>query len=111
MAIKNIIYVEDGSVDVDSLQEDLGEDTKIIIYRQNSKRPEIEQLATPIETEYDNYFNKLKKEVEEAYHLIKDNFPNCYGPNIGSSPFVGTFTTQAFENISKGLDILENILK
>ena len=29
--IKNIIYVEDGSVNVEELQESLGEDTKVII--------------------------------------------------------------------------------
>lgn len=35
-----VLYVEDGSVDIDDLQDSL-KDTKIIIYRQGSMKPEM----------------------------------------------------------------------
>lgn len=31
--INNIIFVEDGSVDLEELENTIGEDTKIIVYR------------------------------------------------------------------------------
>lgn len=44
---KKVLFVEDGSVDVDKLEEmDLGVDS-IIIYRQGSKRPEFVDLEAP----------------------------------------------------------------
>lgn len=35
--IKNILYVEDGSVDIDELENNLGKETKIVVYRQGSQ--------------------------------------------------------------------------
>lgn len=44
---KKVLFVEDGSVDVDELEKmDLGVDN-IIIYRQGSKRPEFVDMETP----------------------------------------------------------------
>ena len=49
--IKRIIYVEDGSIDIDGLQSELTEETKIIVYRQGSIQPRIEELIYPIPTQ------------------------------------------------------------
>jgi hypothetical protein len=52
--IKNILYVEDGSVDVDELDKLLGEETKIIVYRQGGVIPKLEQVNFPINTKRDD---------------------------------------------------------
>ena len=46
--IKNIIYVEDGSVDLDELESTLTTETKIIVYRQGSNPPTLVQPRVPI---------------------------------------------------------------
>ena len=48
--IKNILYVEDGSVDLDELKANLTAETKIIVYRQGSVPPKVIQLARPIKS-------------------------------------------------------------
>ena len=48
--IKNVLYVEDGSVDVEDLGQTLGCETKIIVYRQGSNPPILEQPRIPIIT-------------------------------------------------------------
>ena len=58
--IKNIIYVEDGSVDVDELREVLGSDTHIIIYRQGAPKPEVLTLSEPMLTAQDEKENTFK---------------------------------------------------
>ena len=70
--IKNIIYVEDGSVDVDELQESLGEDTKIILYRQGAVKPVVEQLAVPINTAFNDYEQKFYKKLETVRELFNE---------------------------------------
>lgn len=57
--IKNILYVEDGSVDIDALQKSFGTETKIIIYRQGSAMPMLVQPIEPIKTEIDDYWIKF----------------------------------------------------
>ena len=79
--IKNIIYVEDGSVDVDELQLSLGEDTKIIVYRQGATKPVIEQLATPIQTAFDYSEREAKREKtlnDYSWEEIKQAVENYY---------------------------------
>mgnify|MGYP000768570207 CR=1 FL=1 len=41
--IKTFIFVEDGSVDLDELKNNVGDDVFVITYRQGSMRPEIQQ--------------------------------------------------------------------
>lgn len=55
--IKNILYVEDGSVDIDELKDTLTSETMIIVYRQGSTLPRLVQLDYPIaeRNEEDNY--------------------------------------------------------
>ena len=79
--IKNIIYVEDGSVDVDELQSNLGEDTKIIVYRQGATKPVIEQLATPIQTAFDYSEREARREKalnDYSWEEIKQAVENYY---------------------------------
>lgn len=83
--IKNIIYVEDGSVDVDELQLSLGEDTKIIVYRQGATKPVIEQLATPIGDSStispvtEEFKIELQRAVEEARQKTAEEILNYIG--------------------------------
>lgn len=72
--IKNILYVEDGSVDVDELQKSLGTETKIIAYRQGSAMPMLVQPIEPIDD--DGYW--IKFTVTEfcrclAHLIMKDD--------------------------------------
>ena len=63
--IKRIIFVEDGTVDLDGLNDSLGEDTKVIVYRQGATPPSVLELREPArdanEDERDR--NRLEKEV------------------------------------------------
>lgn len=70
--IKNILYVEDGSVDVDELQESLNEETKIIIYRQGSKPPILEQPKEPIKTYRDDRVASLMRTIERARDMLAE---------------------------------------
>lgn len=58
--ISDVIFVEDGSADIDKLQEQFGDNVPIIVYRQGGVKPEIQHLACPITPE----FEFLKKEME-----------------------------------------------
>lgn len=61
--IKNILYVEDGSVDVDELAESFGDETKIIVYRQGAKPPILEQPKEPIKNYSDDLLGQVCKET------------------------------------------------
>lgn len=63
--IKTFIFVEDGSVDIDELEEALGSETKVIVYRQGAIQPKIEQPELPISTYKDNSYKETKKVLEE----------------------------------------------
>ena len=71
--IKRIIVVEDGTVDLDDLQETLGDDTKIIVYRQGSNPPNILELQEPARYAYENEreSNRLEKEVSSLNTRLK----------------------------------------
>lgn len=47
--IKTIIFVEDGSVDIDDLKESVGEETLVVPYRQGAPLPHIEQPREPLD--------------------------------------------------------------
>ena len=63
--IKRIIFVEDGTVDLDGLNDSLGEDTKVIVYRQGATPPSVLELREPARyaNEYERDRNRLEKEV------------------------------------------------
>lgn len=70
--IKNIIYVEDGSVDVDELREVVGSDTRIIIYRQGAPKPEVLTLSEPMLTSQDEKENTFGKRIEATGNIFAE---------------------------------------
>lgn len=62
---KTLIFVEDGSVDVEELKGNLDRDTLVVTYRQGANAPEIQQPEKPITAFGDDYFNKLHNEVND----------------------------------------------
>ena len=71
--IKNFIFVEDGSVDVDEVQDVLDETTKIIVYRQGSKPPEIIQ-PNPINCFMDSVYIKQQKQLSTVKTELEKAF-------------------------------------
>ena len=61
---KSILYVEDGSVDVDQLYQDLGEDVYVVIYRQGSQPPKLEQPEKPLESILDGENVRLLNKIQ-----------------------------------------------
>ena len=72
--IKNILYVEDGSIDVDELQECLDEETKIIVYRQGAKPPILEQPKEPIKCFTDSMVERYIRTINLARTLLEEAF-------------------------------------
>ena len=73
--IKNIIYVEDGSIDVDELIGDLDETTKVIVYRQGSKPPILVQPEKQVNNYMDSAYAKYEKQlgqVRTAFCIVKE---------------------------------------
>lgn len=63
--IKNILYVEDGSVDIDALEETLNSETKIIVYRQGSTPPVLVQPEQPISDIFEEAWAKAQEELKK----------------------------------------------
>ena len=61
--IKRFLYVEDGSVDVDLLEEELAEDTKIIVYRQGSTPPIMAEPKEPVRDVSESVYERKAQEV------------------------------------------------
>ena len=72
--IKNIIYVEDGSIDVDELIDDLDETTKVIVYRQGSKTPILVQPEKQINNYMDSAYEKYEKQLGQVRTALEDAF-------------------------------------
>ena len=64
--IKTFIFVEDGSIDVEELENALGSESKVIVYRQGASRPEIKQPESPISTFKDKSHEETKKVLEKV---------------------------------------------
>ncbi|MBR4889726.1 MAG: hypothetical protein IKU15_00220 [Clostridia bacterium] len=64
--IKNIIYVEAGSVDCDELVDSLDETTKVIIYRQGSNPPILTQPTQPINSYTDSMYEHQNTKLERV---------------------------------------------
>ena len=71
---KNIIYVEDGSIDYDELVDSLDETTKVILYRQGSQPPRVEQLQQPINDTFDSICEHQKSELETVRITLEKAF-------------------------------------
>ena len=70
--IKTIIYVEEGSVDVDLLEAEVGDETRVIEYRKGSTPPKVEQFERPIANAWDcrnqRMENKFKKLLVDIFN-------------------------------------------
>jgi hypothetical protein len=72
--IKNILYVEDGSVDLDELESTLTTETKIIVYRQGSYPPTLVQPRLPI--------NDISSEAEFTGNRNTGDFNPGYSKTV-----------------------------
>jgi hypothetical protein len=72
--IKNIFYVEDGSVDVDELIDELDETTKVIVYRQGSKPPILVQPETSINNYTDSVYARQEKRLDKVKTTLEEVF-------------------------------------
>ena len=70
--IKNLIYVEDGSVDVDELIDCLDETTKVIVYRQGSKPPLLVQPEKPVNSFIDSVYTKQEQQLNRVRRVLED---------------------------------------
>lgn len=69
---KSILYVEDGSVDVEQLRDDLGEDIYVVIYRQGSKPPELVQPEKPLQSYLDGENARLSDKLTEVRKTLEE---------------------------------------
>lgn len=72
--IKNIIYIEDGSIDYDELVDSLDETTKVILYRQGSQPPKVEQLQQPINGALDSIYKNQESKLENVRIQLEKTF-------------------------------------
>ena len=72
--IKNFIYVEDGSIDVDELTDDLDETTKVIVYRQGSKPPILVQPEHKVNNYVDSVMAKTEKRLDDVRTTLEEAF-------------------------------------
>ena len=70
--IRNIIYVEDGSVDVDELIDALDETTKVIVYRQGSQPPTLVQPQNPINDYTNSILINQGRKLERVRKVLED---------------------------------------
>lgn len=59
--IKNLLYVEDGSIDLEALEETLNSETRIIVYRQGSTPPKLVQPEQPISDIFEDAWVKAQE--------------------------------------------------
>ena len=71
--IKTFIFVEDGSIDIDELKEDVGNDVRVIAYRQGAAVPIIQQPAEPVKDIFDYQDTRIFKPTQKAL----DNVLKC----------------------------------
>lgn len=62
---KTVIFVEDGSVDLEELKGNLDRDTLVVTYRQGANAPQIQQPERFIAAFDDDYVRKLHGEVND----------------------------------------------
>lgn len=68
--IKSILYVEDGSLDINLLAEKLGNEILIIPYRQGATPPILIKPEEPILTAKEDSYNKQCKLIEDTRNCL-----------------------------------------
>ena len=72
-SIKTFIFVEDGSVDVDDLTKSVGNDVKVITYRQGASMPTIHQPQEPVRDCFDYQEQRIFKPTQAALNEVLSN--------------------------------------
>ncbi len=68
--IKTFIFVEDGSVDLEKLEECVGNDVRVIPYRQGAAMPTIIQPREPVKDCLDFQETRIFQPTEKALNKI-----------------------------------------
>lgn len=68
--IKNFIFVEDGSVDMDKLDDLFSSETKVIVYRQGASIPVVKKLEEPIEYSYEEQLKWKNIRKDAAMQIL-----------------------------------------
>lgn len=63
--IKTFIFVEDGSVDLDELKNNVGDEVLVVTYRQGATPPTIQQPREPVSQWNDKSYRETKKVLEK----------------------------------------------
>lgn len=93
-----ILCVEDGSVDIDALENGELRDGKVLIYRQGSQPPFV--LDIP-----DNNIPRVLKELEEVKSMLENDYKgNSYGSVFNAINYY-------IDYITKRIELIENELK
>lgn len=71
--IKRIIFVEDGTTDIDDLKQSLGGDTKVIVYRQGGNPPSVLELREPAKSTADDLGATKNEYTKQLLDLIIKN--------------------------------------
>lgn len=87
--IKTFIFVEDGSVDLDELKDNVGDDVFVITYRQGSMRPEIQQPREPVSQWNDKSYSETKKVLEK---ILDGNYKMSKNCAVSLNCFMSTIT-------------------
>lgn len=66
--IKRFLFIEDGSIDTDKLEEELADDTKMIVYRQGGAIPIIYEPKEGINGKSE--LSKIQAENKELHRLL-----------------------------------------
>ena len=100
--MNKVLFVEDGSVDVDELQEMLPE-VPVIIYRQGSLKPEFVDVDTPVKV--------IKKEPCAQEGMCKDKADPTYTPEEISIAINNALSLNGKSFFSPELNRYDNIYK
>lgn len=71
--IKRIIFVEDGTTDLDDLKKSLGDDTKVVVYRQGGNPPSVLELREPAKSGTEESGVVQNEYTKELLELIRQN--------------------------------------
>ena len=69
--IKTFIFVEDGSVDLDELKSNVGDDVFVVTYRQGASPPEIRQPREAVSHYKDKSFEETRSVLNEVLGWYK----------------------------------------
>lgn len=93
-----ILCVEDGSVDIDALENGELRDGKVLVYRQGSKQPFVLDIPN-------NNIPRVLKELEEIKAMLENDYNgNSYGSVFNAINYY-------LDYITKRIELIENELK